>query len=119
MSASAAIADSLLLCVKRGMECVCVSGRMWGMRYASRAIRFLWRFRDVPSWILWADRLRNTIMACRDRRISRKIATRDKRNEGNEVGTQPVHVSPFSHISRFTRHGSWPLAGVVSILLEA
>jgi hypothetical protein len=33
------------------------------------------------------------------------------------VEIQPVHVAPFSHVSRFTRHGLWLLAAFFSILL--
>ena len=32
---------------------------------------------------------------------------RDERDGSNEVGIQFVHVAPFSHVSRFTRHGLW------------
>jgi len=31
---------------------------------------------------------------------------------------QSVHVTPFSPVSRFTRHGLWPLADFCSILLQ-
>ena len=33
------------------------------------------------------------------------------------MGTQSIHVAPFSHISRVTRHVSWTLADFFSILL--
>jgi hypothetical protein len=33
--------------------------------------------------------------------------TRDWRDGRDEVGIQSVHVAPFSHVSRFTRHGLW------------
>jgi hypothetical protein len=29
-----------------------------------------------------------------------------------------LHVAPFPHVSRFTRHGLWPLADCFSKLLE-
>jgi hypothetical protein len=41
---------------------------------------------------------------------SRRIAERDRLDERDgqdEVGIQSVHVAPFSHVSRFTRHGLW------------
>jgi len=34
-------------------------------------------------------------------------------------GVSPsVHIVPFSHVSRFARHGLWPLADCFSILIE-
>ncbi len=36
---------------------------------------------------------------------SRRIAEQDRRDGRDEVGIQSVHVAPFSHVSRFTRHG--------------
>ena len=38
---------------------------------------------------------------------SRRIAERDWLDERDEAGIQSVHVAPFSHVSRFTRHGLW------------
>jgi hypothetical protein len=38
---------------------------------------------------------------------SRRIAERDSRDGRDEVRIQSVHVAPFSHVSRFTRHGLW------------
>jgi hypothetical protein len=35
------------------------------------------------------------------------------------VGIQSVHVAPFSHVSRVTRHGLWLLTDFFSILLAA
>src|SRR4029077_17806098 len=32
---------------------------------------------------------------------------RDARDERDEVRAQSVHIAPFSHLSRFTRHGLW------------
>ncbi|HEY6288286.1 MAG TPA: hypothetical protein VIW48_02470 [Nitrospiraceae bacterium] len=37
----------------------------------------------------------------------RRIAERDWRDGRDEVGVQSVHGAPFSHVSRFTRHGLW------------
>jgi hypothetical protein len=41
------------------------------------------------------------------RRTARRIAERDSRDGRDEVGIQSVHVAPFPHVSRFTRHGLW------------
>ena len=44
----------------------------------------------------------------------RRIAVQDGRDERDgttEMGAQCVHVAPFSHVSRVTRHDPWPLAG--------
>jgi hypothetical protein len=38
---------------------------------------------------------------------SRRIAEQDWRDGRDEVGIQSVHVAPFVHVSRFTRHGLW------------
>ena|SRR2546427_2357961 len=52
-------------------------------------------------------------MACTSRTTgehSRRIAERDRLDERDgqdEVGIQSVHVAPFSHVSRFTRHSLW------------
>ena len=32
---------------------------------------------------------------------------RDARDGRDEVGAQSVHIAPFAHVSRFTRHGLW------------
>jgi hypothetical protein len=55
-----------------------------------------------------AQRQRGTIGKC-----SRRI---DERNGSNKLETQSVHVAPFSHVSRFTRHGLMTLADFFSIL---
>ena len=39
------------------------------------------------------------------RRIARRIVERDSRDGRDEVRIQSVNVAPFSHVSRFTRHG--------------
>ena len=39
---------------------------------------------------------------------------RDRRDERDEVGIQSVHVAPFSHVSRVTRHGLWDAGGLGS-----
>jgi hypothetical protein len=38
---------------------------------------------------------------------SSEIAERNSRDGRDELGIQSVHVAPFSHVSRFTRHGLW------------
>src|SRR6266849_2989254 len=43
---------------------------------------------------------------------------RDERDGPKKMEAQSVHVAPFSHVSRFTRHGLWPLADSCSILLQ-
>ena len=43
-------------------------------------------------------------MCCTTGEHSRRIAERDTQDE---VGIHSVHVAPFSHVSRFTRHGLW------------
>ena len=45
-----------------------------------------------------------------------RYSGRDRRDERNEVGFPPVHIAPFAHVSRFVRHGLWPLAHLFSIL---
>jgi hypothetical protein len=48
-----------------------------------------------------------------------RIAARDRRdgrNGPNEMGIQSAHGAPFSHVSRFTRHGLWRLRFFFSIL---
>jgi len=42
---------------------------------------------------------------------------RDERDGPNKMEAQSVHVAPFSHVSRITHHGLWPLANFFSILL--
>ena len=42
-----------------------------------------------------------------NRRTARRIIARDWRDGRDEVRIQSVHVAPFSHVSRFTRHGLW------------
>ena len=60
----------------------------------------------------------------------RRIAERDWRDEGgfevrssrfSELRTPnfELRVAPFSHVSHFTRHSPWLLAGFFGILLEA
>ena len=50
-------------------------------------------------------------------------AKRDWRDGREDVGIQSVHITPFSHVSRFTLHGLWRwriFSGVsISILLGA
>ena len=38
---------------------------------------------------------------------SSRIAERDRLDERDEGEIQSVHVAPFAHVSRVTRHDSW------------
>lgn len=39
--------------------------------------------------------------------VSAERDTRDRRDERDEMGIQSIHVVPFAHVLRFTRHAPW------------
>jgi hypothetical protein len=50
--------------------------------------------------------------------LRRSRDRRDEQDGPKKMEAQSVHVASFSHVSRFTRHGLWPLADFFSILLQ-
>jgi hypothetical protein len=71
----------------------------------------VWDNKSTPRRIAGRDR--------RDERDGRWSEFRSPRSSERRTQNFELRIAPFSHVSRFARHGLWPLAEFFSILLEA
>ena len=51
-------------------------------------------------------------------RLAERARVRDQKFEDFRTSNPEIWIAPFAHVSRFTRHDMWLLAGFFSILLK-